>query len=84
MKIKMKKLVEDGKKIRIKGKGEKMMGGKKGEEMVKIRLKKNQSLRLEGREVNVEIKVRIEDEVMGGKKEVEKIDGRIQVKIKEW
>lgn len=41
MKIKMKKLVEDGKKIRIKGKGEKMMGGKKGEEMVKIRLKKN-------------------------------------------
>lgn len=84
LKIKLPKFVEDGQTIRLKGQGEPLMGGTPGDALVTIRFKPHPRFRLEGRDVHVDLPVSIDDAVLGGKQEVETLDGRISVKIPAW
>ncbi|AIJ71324.1 MULTISPECIES: DnaJ C-terminal domain-containing protein [Brucella] len=84
LKIKLPKFVEDGQTIRLKGQGEPLMGGTPGDALVTIRFKPHSRFRLEGRDVHVDLPVSIDDAVLGGKQEVETLDGRISVKIPAW
>lgn len=60
------------------------MGGTPGDALVTIRFKPHSRFRLEGRDVHVDLPVSIDDAVLGGKQEVETLDGRISVKIPAW
>ncbi|EFM56468.1 DnaJ C-terminal domain-containing protein [Brucella inopinata] len=84
LKIKLPKFVEDGQTIRLKGQGEPLMGGTPGDALVTIRFKPHPRFRLEGRDIHVDLPVSIDDAVLGGKQEVETLDGRISVKIPAW
>jgi DnaJ-class molecular chaperone len=82
--IKLPKYVEDGQTIRLKGQGEPLMGGTPGDALVTIRFKPHPRFRLEGRDVHVDLPVNLSDAALGGKEEVETLDGRIAVKIPAW
>ncbi|MBN9044443.1 MAG: J domain-containing protein [Rhizobiales bacterium] len=82
--IKLPKYVEDGQTIRLKGQGEPMLGGTPGDALVTIRFKPHPRFRLEGRDVHVDLPVDVADAVLGGRQEVEALDGRIAVKIPAW
>jgi len=84
LKIKLPKYVEDGQTIRLKGQGEPLMGGTPGDALVTIRFKPHPRFRLEGRDVHVDLPVNLSDAALGGKEEVETLDGRIAVKIPAW
>ena len=82
--IKLPKYVEDGQTIRLKGQGEPLMGGTPGDALVTIRFKPHPRFRLEGRDVHVDLPVNLSDAALGGKEEVETLDGRIAVKVPAW
>ncbi|NIH76699.1 J domain-containing protein [Brucella anthropi] len=84
LKIKLPRFVEDGQTIRLKGQGEPLMGGTAGDALVTIHFKAHPRFRLEGRDVHVDLPVELADAVLGGKQEVETLDGRIAVKIPAW
>src|SRR5690606_2912010 len=84
LKIKLPKYVEDGQTIRLKGQGETLVGGTAGDALVTIHFKAHPRFRLEGRDVHVDLPVELSDAVLGGKQEVETLDGRIAVKIPAW
>ncbi|PWL19144.1 molecular chaperone DnaJ [Falsochrobactrum shanghaiense] len=82
--IKLPKYVEDGQTIRLKGQGEHLVGGTPGDALVTIRFKPSARFRLEGRDVHVDLPVGLADAVLGGKQEVETLDGRIAVRVPAW
>ncbi len=82
--IKLPRYVEDGQTIRLKGQGEPLMGGTPGDALVTIRFKPHSRFRLDGRDVHVDLPVSLTDAALGGKQEVETLDGRIAVKIPAW
>lgn len=82
--IKLPKYVEDGQTIRLKGQGEPLMGGSPGDALVTIRFKRNARFTLEGRDVHVDVPVSLADAVLGGKEEIETLDGRIAIKVPAW
>lgn len=84
LKIKLPRYVEDGQTIRLKGQGEPMMGGTAGDALVTIRFKPHSRFRLEGRDVHVDLPVDLADAVLGGKQEIETLDGRIAVRVPAW
>lgn len=84
LKIKLPRYVEDGQTIRLKGQGETLMGGTAGDALVTIRFRPHPRFRLEGRDVHVDLPVDLADAVLGGKQEIETLDGRIAVRIPAW
>ncbi|MBC2884560.1 J domain-containing protein [Ochrobactrum sp. CM-21-5] len=84
LKIKLPQYIEDGQTIRLKGQGEPMLGGTPGDALVTIRFKPHPRFRLEGRDVHVDLNVDLADAVLGGKHEVETLDGRIAMRVPAW
>ncbi len=84
LKIKLPAYVEDGQTIRLKGQGEAAHGGTPGDALVTIRFRPHPRFRLEGRDVHVDLPVALADAVLGGKQEVETLDGRIAVRVPAW
>lgn len=84
LKIKLPQFVEDGQTIRLKGQGEHIVGGTPGDALVTIHFKPSTRFRLEGRDVHVDLPVELTEAVLGGKAEVETLDGRIAVKVPAW
>lgn len=82
--IKLPKFVEDGQTIRLKGQGEPMMGGTPGDALVTIRFKAHPRFELKGRDVHIDVPVSLSDAVLGGKEEIDTLDGRIAIKIPAW
>lgn len=84
LKIKLPQFVEDGQTIRLKGQGEHVIGGTPGDALVTIHFKPSARFRLEGRDVHVDLPVDLADAALGGKAEVETLNGRIAVKVPAW
>ncbi|MFD1197774.1 DnaJ C-terminal domain-containing protein [Brucella gallinifaecis] len=84
LKIKLPQYVEDGQTIRLKGQGERVVGGTPGDALVTIHFRPSARFRLEGRDVHVDLPVELADAVLGGKAEVETLNGRIAVKVPAW
>ncbi|WP_273725854.1 DnaJ C-terminal domain-containing protein [Brucella gallinifaecis] len=84
LKIKLPQFVEDGQTIRLKGQGEHVIGGTPGDALVTIHFKPSARFRLDGRDVHVDLPVDLADAALGGKAEVETLNGRIAVKVPAW
>lgn len=84
LKIKLPAFVEDGQTIRLKGQGEAVLGGTAGDALVTIRFKPHSRFELKGRDIHLDLPVELGHAVLGGKEEVETLDGRIAVRIPEW
>lgn len=82
--IKLPKYVEDGQTIRLKGQGESIPGAADGDALVTINFKKHPRFRQEGRDLHFEYPVPLSDAVLGGRAEVETLDGRVAMRIPAW
>lgn len=83
LKVKLPDYVEDGQIIRLKGQGEKS-GFMKGDAFIELKFKKDARFWLEGRSVHTELFISLEEAVLGTKKEVETLDGRINISVPAW
>ena len=83
--VKLPSYVEDGQTIRLKGQGEpSSFGGKAGDALVKIRLRKHPRYRVEGRDLHVDLPVSLKDAVLGAKVAVETPSGRLALAVPAW
>lgn len=81
--VKLPRYVEDGQTIRLKGQGERGIGGA-GDALVKIRLRRHPLYRVEGRDLYVDLPVPLRDAVLGTKIAVETPAGRVAVNVPAW
>jgi len=73
--------IDSGEMIRYTGKGEKIEEGQPGDLYIRIHVKKHSSLTKEGANLFAEVSIKISESLLGTKKEVEGVDGKITVKI---
>lgn len=73
--------IDNGEMIRYRGKGENITDGIPGDLYIKIHVKPHKSLVKEGYNLITEIKVSISESILGTKKEIEGVEGKITVKI---
>ncbi|HEY9057757.1 MAG TPA: J domain-containing protein [Aurantimonas sp.] len=78
--------VEDGQTIRLKGQGQPAVypGGAAGDALVTINVVAHPRFRVEGRDLVHDLPVPLKTAVLGGKVEVETLDGRIALSIPAW
>ncbi|HDZ75722.1 MAG TPA: J domain-containing protein [Aurantimonas coralicida] len=78
--------VEDGQVIRLKGQGQPAAypGGAAGDALVTINFAAHPRFRVEGRDLVHDLPVPLRTAVLGGKVEVETLDGRIALSIPAW
>ncbi|WP_206455439.1 DnaJ C-terminal domain-containing protein [Aurantimonas marina] len=78
--------VEDGQTIRLKGQGQPAVypGGAAGDALVTINVAAHPRFRVEGRDLVHDLPVPLKTAVLGGKVEVETLDGRIALSIPAW
>ena len=73
--------VEDGMRLRLAGKGEMPKNGVPGDLFVEIRIKHEDGYSRDGTTLYKELKIDFPTAALGGKIEVESIDGKVNVKI---
>ncbi len=78
--------VEDGQTIRLKGQGQPAAypGGAAGDALVTINVAAHPRFRVEERDLVYDLPVPLKTAVLGGKVEVETLDGRIALSIPAW
>ena len=84
LKIKLPDYVEDGQTIRLKGQGETIPYGRAGDALVTIHIKPHPHIHVEGRALHLDLPVSLKDAVLGAKKPVDTLDGRIMLTIPAW
>ena len=83
--VKLPTYVEDGQTIRLKGQGEASpFGGRPGDALVKIHLRRHPRYRVEGRDLHADLLVPLKDAVLGAKLAVETPTGRIALNVPAW
>ncbi|WP_185985216.1 DnaJ C-terminal domain-containing protein [Aureimonas mangrovi] len=84
--IKLPDGVEDGQTIRLRGQGQPapFPDSPAGDALVTIAFAEHPRFRVEGRDLHLDQPVSLEDAVLGGRVEVETLDGRIATKIAPW
>lgn len=83
--VKLPTYVEDGQTIRLKGQGEPSpYGGKPGDALVKIHLRRHGRYRVDGRDLHVDLPVPLKDAVLGAKVAVETPLGRLALTVPPW
>ena len=73
--------IDSGEMLRYKGKGETVEGGVPGDLYIKIHAKKHSNLQKEGVHLYTEQNIKITEALLGTKKEIESVDGKITIKI---
>ncbi len=82
LRVPIKPGTKDGKKIRIKGKGEKgMNGGEAGDLYIEFRVAKHDKFRREGDDLHVDADVEVPSAVLGDRISVPTPSGKISVKV---
>lgn len=81
--VKLPRYVEDGQTIRLKGQGE-QGPGEPGDALVKIRFRRHQRYRVEGRDLHADLPVSLADAVLGAKVPVETPTGRLSLSVPAW
>lgn len=82
LKVKVPAGTLDGQVLRLKGQGMRGFGsGKNGDALVEIKVDAHPVFHLEGRDILTEAPVMLEDAILGGKIQVETIDGMVNVSV---
>lgn len=77
--------VEDGQTIRLRGQGQAApAGGEPGDALITIRITPHRRFRIDGRDLRCEVEVPLETAVLGGRLEVETLDGRVALNVPAW
>ncbi|MCQ0986579.1 DnaJ C-terminal domain-containing protein [Jiella marina] len=78
--------VEDGKQIRLKGQGQPapLAGGQPGDALITIRFAPHARFKVEGRDLRCNVSVPLRQAVLGGRVEVETLDGRVALNVPAW
>ncbi|EJF90516.1 DnaJ C-terminal domain-containing protein [Bartonella tamiae] len=84
LKIKLPSFVEEGQTIRLKEQGETSARGKAGDALVTIHIKKHPRFHVDGRALHLDLPVALKNAVLGGKEQVETLEGRIALTIPAW
>jgi molecular chaperone DnaJ len=83
IKVKIPSGIENGEMIRLSGAGEAVESGDAGDLYIKIYVKKHPIFKKEGRNLVMDLNVKLTDAILGGEEIVETLDGAIKLKIPE-
>ncbi len=75
--------IEDGEMIRLGGMGEAISAGTSGDLYVKIHVKPHSSIKKEGLNLVMDLKIKLTDALTGGEQKIKTLDGEIDLKIPE-
>ncbi len=74
--------IEDGKQIRLKGQGHSSpFGGEAGDALVTVKIAKHAYLRVEGRDLRLDLPLTLYEAVLGGKINVPTLDGMVELNV---
>jgi DnaJ-class molecular chaperone len=74
--------IEEGQQIRLKGQGEpSVTGGPAGDAIVTVHIGKHPQLRLEGRDLRLDLPITLYEAMLGGKVEAPTLDGQVELTI---
>jgi DnaJ-class molecular chaperone len=74
--------IEEGQQIRLKGQGEpSVIGGPAGDAIVTVHIGKHPQLRVEGRDLRLDLPITLYEAVLGGKVEAQTLDGQVELTI---
>ena len=74
--------IEDGKQIRLKGQGHaSTFGGEPGDALVTVTIAKHPYLRVDGRDLRLDLPVTLYEAVLGAKVNVPTLDGKVELNI---
>jgi DnaJ-class molecular chaperone len=74
--------IEDGQQIRLKGQGEpSILGGQPGDAIVTVHIGKHPQLRVDGRDLRLDLPVTLYEAVLGAKVEAPTLDGNVELTI---
>ena len=74
--------IEEGQQIRLKGQGEPgALGGQPGDAIVTVHIGKHPQLRVDGRDLRLDLPITLYDAVLGGKVEAPTLDGHVELTI---
>lgn len=73
--------VREGQKLRLKGKGRALPGGKSGDAYVEIHIRPHNIFTRSGNDIHSEVPIGLHEAVLGGKIEVETIHGPVQMSV---
>lgn len=83
IKVKIPAGIDNGEMIRLSGGGEAVSGGQTGDLYIKIYVKEHPIFRKEGKNLLMNLNVKLTDALLGGEVVVNTLDGQIKVKIPE-
>jgi molecular chaperone DnaJ len=75
--------IEDGEVLRMSGRGEAVSGGQSGDLYIKVRVLPHPQFIKEGRNILMDLHIKLSESLLGTKKEVETLDGTITLTIPE-
>lgn len=75
--------IESGETLRVRAKGEAIVGGENGDLYIKIYVKKDNKFKKQGHDLYADINISIPDAVLGGEAKFEHLDENFTVKIPE-
>jgi DnaJ-class molecular chaperone len=74
--------IEEGQQIRLKGQGEaSIVGGQAGDAIVTVHVGKHPQLRVDGRDLRLDLPVTLYEAVLGGKVDAPTLDGHVELTI---
>src|SRR3954451_5116528 len=74
--------IEEGQQIRLKGQGEpSVAGGPAGDAIVTIHIGKHPQLRIDGRDLRLDLPITLYEALLGGKVEAPTLDGQVELTI---
>jgi DnaJ-class molecular chaperone len=74
--------IEDGKQIRLKGQGRASpLGGEPGDALVTVTIAKHPYLRVDGRDLRLDLPVTLYEAVLGGKVNVPTLDSKVELNV---
>ncbi len=78
--------VEDGQTIRLRGQGQPAptAGAEPGDALITIRIAPHRRFRIDGRDLRCDVEVPLRTAVLGGRHEVETLDGRVALNVPAW
>lgn len=81
VKVKIPAGIEDGKRLKLKGKGSPSMTGKRGDLYLKVRVRPEDGYELKGRDIYYDHPVDLYTAVLGGKTTVPTLKGKVKLNI---
>lgn len=73
--------IDDGEMIRLSGAGEALPGGTPGDLYIKVHVEADRRFRKDGANLLMRLPIKLTEALLGGKRDIETLDGSIEVKI---